>query len=113
MACFGNLRKHYFVYVSNVTADRFGKSTHISIIRNSVTHLRSYTNSSIADIAGNSAPISLEIAKTKSVVQPDVLYALLVLTWTRLETRTATNRESGMAIGVGGTQIYSGGCITG
>ena len=28
------------------------------MISNSVTHLRSYTNSSIADIAGNSAPIS-------------------------------------------------------
>ena len=37
---------------------RFGKSTHISMISNSVTHLRSYTNSAIADIAGNSAPIS-------------------------------------------------------
>ena len=34
---------------------RFGKSTHISMISNSVTHLRSYTNS---DIAVNSAPIS-------------------------------------------------------
>ena len=33
----------------------FGKSTHISMISNSVTHLRSYTNSTIA---GNSAPIS-------------------------------------------------------
>ena len=33
----------------------FGKSTHISMISNSVTHLRSYTNSAIADIAGNSA----------------------------------------------------------
>ena len=37
---------------------RFGKSTHISMISNSVTHLRSYTNSAIADIAENSAPIS-------------------------------------------------------
>ena len=37
---------------------RFGKSTHISMISNSVTHLRSYTNSAIADIAINSAPIS-------------------------------------------------------
>ena len=37
---------------------RFGKSTHISKISNSVTHLRSYTHSAIADIAGNSAPIS-------------------------------------------------------
>ena len=38
--------------------DRFGKSTRISMISNSVTHLRSYTNSAITDIAGNSAPIS-------------------------------------------------------
>ena len=37
---------------------RFVKSTHISMISNSVTHLRSYTNSAIADIAGNSTPIS-------------------------------------------------------
>ena len=37
---------------------RFGKSTHIFMISNSVTHLRSYTNSAIADVAGNSAPIS-------------------------------------------------------
>ena len=36
----------------------FGKSTHISMISNSVTHLRSYANSAIADIAENSAPIS-------------------------------------------------------
>ena len=34
---------------------RFGKSTHISMISNSVTHLWSYTNSAIA---GNFAPIS-------------------------------------------------------
>ena len=40
------------------SAGRFGKSTHISMISNSVTHLRSYTNSAIADITGNSAPIS-------------------------------------------------------
>ena len=37
---------------------RFGKSTHISMISNSVTHLQSYTNSAIADIARISAPIS-------------------------------------------------------
>ena len=36
-------------------ACRFGKSTHISMISNSVTHLWSYTNSAIA---GNSPPIS-------------------------------------------------------
>ena len=33
---------------------RFGKNTHISKISNSVTHLRSYNNSAITDIAGNS-----------------------------------------------------------
>ena len=38
---------------------RSGKSTHISVISNSVTHLRSYTNTAIADIAKNSAPISM------------------------------------------------------
>ena len=36
---------------------RSGKSTHISMISNSVTHLRSYTNTAIAE---NSAPISQE-----------------------------------------------------
>ena len=36
----------------------FIKSTHISMISNSVTHLRSYTNIAIADFAENSAPIS-------------------------------------------------------
>ena len=39
---------------------RFGKSTYISMISNSVTHLWSYTNSAIANIAGNSTPISSE-----------------------------------------------------
>ena len=42
----------------SISVVRFGKSTHISMISNSVTHLRSYTNSAIADIAGNSVPIS-------------------------------------------------------
>ena len=37
---------------------RFGKSSHISMICNCVTHLRSYTNSAITNVAGNSAPIS-------------------------------------------------------
>ena len=37
---------------------RFGKSTYISMISNSVTYPRSYTNSTIADTAGNSVPIS-------------------------------------------------------
>ena len=44
----------WYVYYGN-WRHRFGKSTHISMISNSVTHLRSYTNSAIA---GNSAPIS-------------------------------------------------------
>ena len=34
---------------------RSGKNTHISRISNSVTHLRSYTKTTIDDIAGNSA----------------------------------------------------------
>ena len=43
---------------------KFGKSTHISMISNSVTHLQSYTNTAIADIARNfaRAPISLRRA---------------------------------------------------
>ena len=41
-----------------VNLEVFGEPTHISTISNSVTHLRSYTNSAIADIAENSAPIS-------------------------------------------------------
>ena len=44
--------------LEELSVGRFGKSTHISMISNSVTHLWSYTNSAIADIAGNSAPIS-------------------------------------------------------
>ena len=46
-------------HLRNAHGNRFGKSTHISI-SNSVTHLRSYNNTAIADIAGNSAraPIS-------------------------------------------------------
>ena len=43
---------HRNIYLSE---DRFGKSTHISMISNSVTHLRSYTNSAITK---NSPPIS-------------------------------------------------------
>ena len=39
----------------NIQACRSGKSTHISMISNSVTHLRSYTNTAIAE---NAAPIS-------------------------------------------------------
>ena len=35
---------------------RSGKNTHISRISNSVTHLKSYSNSAIANIAGNSLP---------------------------------------------------------
>ena len=37
---------------------RYGKITHISTISNSVTYLRSYTNSAIADIAVPSADVS-------------------------------------------------------
>ena len=41
-----------------LSGNLFGKSTHISMISNSVTQLRSYANSAIADIAENSAPVS-------------------------------------------------------
>ena len=37
---------------------KLGKSTHISMISNSVTHLQSYNNSAIEDIARVSAPSS-------------------------------------------------------
>ena len=37
---------------------RFGKSTHISMISNSVKHLRSYTNPAIADIAAPSIDVA-------------------------------------------------------
>ena len=46
------------ICIKKMPGVRFGKSTRISMISNSVTHLRSYTNSAIADIAGNSTPIS-------------------------------------------------------
>ena len=57
--CVLNLRFAAALLDAAATAgSRFGKSTHISMISNSVTHLRSYTNSAIADIAANSVPIS-------------------------------------------------------
>ena len=52
------IEREFSVILRALPATRFGKSTHISMISNSVTHLRSYTNSAIADIAENSAPIS-------------------------------------------------------
>ena len=51
---------------------RFGKSTHISMICNSVTHLRSYTNSAIADIAENSSLISPEIPHERRYCPADI-----------------------------------------
>ena len=51
-------RKLHNALMIATTGLRFGKSTHLSIISNSVTHLRSYTNSAITDITGNSTPIS-------------------------------------------------------
>ena len=44
---------------------RFGKRTHISMISNSVTHMWSYTNSAIGDIAGNSTLISPETMRER------------------------------------------------
>ena len=43
--------------ISVLNVARSGKK-HISMISNSVTHLQSYTNTTIADIAKNSALIS-------------------------------------------------------
>ena len=43
--------------IADIAAPRFGKSTYISMINNSVIPLQSYTNFAIADIAGNSTPI--------------------------------------------------------
>ena len=40
---------------TNFPIGRSGKYTHISMISNSVTHLQSYTNTAITDIAGDSA----------------------------------------------------------
>ena len=37
---------------------RFGKSTHISIISNTVTHLRSYTNAAIAENSASISPVT-------------------------------------------------------
>ena len=51
-------KKRILICISNLLYGLFGKSTHISMISNSVTHLRNYANSAIADIAENSAPIS-------------------------------------------------------
>ena len=51
--------------VTLLLEDLFGKSTHICMISNSVTHLRSYTNSAIADIAGNSAGMSPETPRER------------------------------------------------
>ena len=50
-----NVLEYSNVAWCNTRCARFGRSTHISMISNSVTHLRSYTNSAIT---GNSAPIS-------------------------------------------------------
>ena len=58
MSLYGLLKCEYSKHQGSTENDakaRFGKSIHISMISNSVTHLRSYTNSAIAD---NSAPIS-------------------------------------------------------
>ena len=52
----GMLRWRHFT--NKIHKVRFGKSTHISMISNSVTHLWSYTNSAITGISAR-APISL------------------------------------------------------
>ena len=40
----------------NVNGYRSEKNTHISMVSNSVRHLRSYTNTAIVNIDGNSVP---------------------------------------------------------
>ena len=45
--------------LSKLLLGRFGKSAHISVISNSVTHLWSYTNSAIPNISGNPSGICL------------------------------------------------------
>ena len=57
--CISSCQRCHHIY-ANVHGSLSGKSTHICMVSNSVTHLRSYTNSTIADIAGNSEPMSLE-----------------------------------------------------
>ena len=74
---------------------RFGKSTHISMISNSVRHLRSYTNSAIADIAGNSArsPTSPHRATTSPHRAPISSYRMTVRSPTSLpQTQTSPHR---------------------
>ena len=57
------------------SASLFGKSTHISMISNSVTHLQSYTNSAIA---GNSVPISPCLAQMSPRRAPMSPYRALI-----------------------------------
>ena len=59
----------------NVTVARFEKNTLISMISNSVTHLQSYTNTAVADIAGNSAlepmsPYQAPISQHRAPMMP-------------------------------------------
>ena len=53
-----------------MVASRSGKNTHISRIGNSVPHLRSYTNTAIAGIAGNSALGTDITAQSDNIVMP-------------------------------------------
>ena len=47
---------------------RFGKSTHIYMISNSVTHLQSYMNSAIADITRNSTRVPISLHRMATVL---------------------------------------------
>ena len=62
MLIIAQLAKHCKTLLNIVKHNRFGKSTHISMISNSVTYLRSYTNSTIAE---NSTLISPETPRDR------------------------------------------------
>ena len=67
------------MYLPEVGVSRFGKSTYISMISNSVAHLRSYTNSAIAGISTPISPetprryrwkLPADIAKNSAAISP-------------------------------------------
>ena len=69
---------------STMALGRFGKSTHISMISNSVTHLWSYSNSAIA---GNSEPISLVTPRDRRCLRIERRRLRITLRRLRIERR--------------------------
>ena len=65
-----------FLGLAILNGTRFGKSTHISMISNSVTHLQSYANSKITDVARNSAPILPETPRKCQCRHAELRYRL-------------------------------------